>query len=451
MTSDSNQPAPPPVPRPSVFISYASEDRAPTRQLRETLAAAGLDVWYDEIELGGGDAWDQKIRRQIRECTYFMPVISMTTERRREGYFRREWRLATERSLDMADDVMFLVPVVIDDTQESTARVPEKFLTVQWLRLPGGQPSPALSALAQRLVAHDAAPAPMSRSLPPPSRPRPQSQPATPPPVDGPPPMPPFPPRPTDSDHKLKYYAETVWWGLTAAWLLFKRLPKVIRVLFSVWMMIAFISRCSRESHEVTDKARKHAVEIEKTGDAKSDPVEEKPDSAQALQKVAKELDATATKEDAGKLEAGIARVGAELVRAVSKEINSNPAAAPLIGVIPFDAGVSDPVENKFANQVFKNALGELALARTNQARPLPVADAAASDEQLRLLAAQAGDGYFVVAHVEEADVRALSVRLLATKTSAILWSGRFPIGTSDVATTASQIAQGVLSALPKS
>src|SRR4051812_27254357 len=115
------------TPRPSVFISYASEDRIAARALRDALAATGLEVWHDENELSGGDAWDQKIRSQIRDCDYFMPMISAATEKRKEGYFRREWRLAAERTLDMADDVMFLLPVVIDATSESTARVPSKF------------------------------------------------------------------------------------------------------------------------------------------------------------------------------------------------------------------------------------------------------------------------------------------------------------------------------------
>ena len=61
---------------PSIFLSYASADRAAARKLRDTLATAGLDVWLDEEELTGGDAWDAKIRQQIRTCTYFMPVIS---------------------------------------------------------------------------------------------------------------------------------------------------------------------------------------------------------------------------------------------------------------------------------------------------------------------------------------------------------------------------------------
>src|SRR5579862_2512262 len=139
-------------PRPTVFLSYASEDRAAAQLIRDALPDFGMEVWYDESELIGGDAWDQKIRRQIRECDYFMPVISAHTEARHEGYFRREWRLAVERTLDMADDHVFLLPVVIDATAEAGARVPERFRSVQWLRLPDGQPTAALEALCRRLV-----------------------------------------------------------------------------------------------------------------------------------------------------------------------------------------------------------------------------------------------------------------------------------------------------------
>src|SRR5580693_3594198 len=137
---------------PTVFLSYASSDREAARVLRDALPNFGLEVWYDESELGGGDVWDQKIRKQIRECDYFMPIISAQTEARHEGYFRREWRLAVERTLDMADDHAFLLPVVIDDTSQSGARVPEKFLSIQWARVPGGQPNPALEALCRRIL-----------------------------------------------------------------------------------------------------------------------------------------------------------------------------------------------------------------------------------------------------------------------------------------------------------
>ena len=95
-------------------------------------------------------------------ATWFsvMPVISATTEARGEGYFRREWRLAVERTLDLADDVLFLVPVVIDQTSEHSARVPDKFATVQWLHCPGGMETPALTALARRMAGGPSLPRP---------------------------------------------------------------------------------------------------------------------------------------------------------------------------------------------------------------------------------------------------------------------------------------------------
>src|SRR5258707_8240906 len=79
---------------PTVFLSYASADREAARVLKDALPTLGLEVWYDESDLGGGEIWDQKIRKQIRECNFFMPLISAQTEARHEGYFRREWRVA---------------------------------------------------------------------------------------------------------------------------------------------------------------------------------------------------------------------------------------------------------------------------------------------------------------------------------------------------------------------
>ena len=51
----------------------------------DALRAFGVEVWFDLSELRGGDVWDQKIRRQIKECALFMPVISASTQSRHEG------------------------------------------------------------------------------------------------------------------------------------------------------------------------------------------------------------------------------------------------------------------------------------------------------------------------------------------------------------------------------
>lgn len=132
-------PKPASIPAGAVFLSYASQDAEAAKRICEALRFAGIEVWFDQSELRGGDAWDALIRGQIRACDLFVPVISATTNARAEGYFRREWRLAVERTADMADDKPFLLPVVIDGTTEASARVPEAFRKVQWTRLPSGQ------------------------------------------------------------------------------------------------------------------------------------------------------------------------------------------------------------------------------------------------------------------------------------------------------------------------
>jgi TolB-like protein/Flp pilus assembly protein TadD len=123
----------------AVFLSYASQDTEAARKICDALRAAGIEVFLDQSELRGGDAWDQKIRRQIKNCALFIPVISRHTHERAEGYFRLEWKLAIDRSHLIVANRAFLVPVVIDDTRDDDENVPDRFHEVQWTRLPGGE------------------------------------------------------------------------------------------------------------------------------------------------------------------------------------------------------------------------------------------------------------------------------------------------------------------------
>src|SRR5438105_5796816 len=82
----------------AVFLSYASQDADAAARICEALRVAGIEVWFDQSQLRGGDIWDQRIRQQIRDCALFMPVISASTQARAEGYFRLEWHLAERRT-----------------------------------------------------------------------------------------------------------------------------------------------------------------------------------------------------------------------------------------------------------------------------------------------------------------------------------------------------------------
>lgn len=140
------------LPASAVFLSYASQDAEAARALVSAMRAAGVEVWFDQNELVGGDAWDAKIRRQIAECALFVPVISANTQARLEGYFRIEWKLAAQRSHGIAEEKAFLLPVVIDDTRDSDAKVPAEFRAVQWTRLPSGEAPPAFLQRLQKLL-----------------------------------------------------------------------------------------------------------------------------------------------------------------------------------------------------------------------------------------------------------------------------------------------------------
>jgi len=137
----------------AVFLSYASADAGAAERIAAALRAAGIEVWLDRSELRGGDAWDQRIRQQIRDCALFVPIISASTQARAEGYFRLEWRLAEQRTHLMGRQRAFLVPVCIDSTPERNADVPDGFLAVQWMRVPEGAPTSQLVERVQRLIA----------------------------------------------------------------------------------------------------------------------------------------------------------------------------------------------------------------------------------------------------------------------------------------------------------
>jgi hypothetical protein len=111
-----------------------------------------VKTWFDVERLESGDDYDRKIQRNIARCSFFIPIVSAATQRRLEGFFRREWSYAIDRARNIADGALFILPVCIDDTSEGDAQVPEKFRAVHFTRLGGGETSPAFVARMQELL-----------------------------------------------------------------------------------------------------------------------------------------------------------------------------------------------------------------------------------------------------------------------------------------------------------
>ena len=455
--SDNAAPPPPPRPAPSVFISYASEDRTAARTLRDALTAAGIEVWYDEEELTGGDAWDQKIRRQIRDCDYFMPIISAVTESRKEGYFRREWRLATDRSLDMADDVLFLLPVTIDGTSENGARVPDKFLTVQWLRAPGGNPTPALHHLIRRLLAGEhhiqarpptgATRAPFQRTTAPFPPPVFTSQPPL---LDEaaahagtPPPMPAFPHVPEKGGffHGIRFVAEVLWWVLTVAWMLFNRAPKWVRVIVTIWLVITLFSfpRCSTGSGNRNNDRAPSVAQKAETEQAIKTAVEHFAQAAREARKTGNNVD--------------LARLGTEMARGFMPGGPGAPDGAALgkrLVLVPFSRFASEEPADKFASAVFAALYGRLTLTHAREVGLLRQAMPNA-DEAALVARAKANGSSFVLAGrlTGEGDARTLEVHLLATDDGSSKWTESYLLANTEPSDVADKIADNVIPVLP--
>ena len=140
-----NGPSPPPQGGPTqgtIFISYSSDDIAAARQLFAGLEKIGGDVaWFDKSALKPGDSWEQQILSAIQRCAIFVPLLSANTENRTEGYFRREWDEAAERSRRIQGR-KFIFPVVIDAEFRGMGGytlAPPQFQTYQYSHAPQGE------------------------------------------------------------------------------------------------------------------------------------------------------------------------------------------------------------------------------------------------------------------------------------------------------------------------
>jgi TolB-like protein len=396
------------IPRPSVFLSYASEDRQAARLLRDALPNYGLDVWYDESEIGGGEAWDQKIRRQIRECDYFMPVVSAQTEARHEGYFRREWRLAVERTLDMADDHPFLLPIVIDDTEQSVARVPEKFLAVQWLRVPGGQPTRALESLCCRIASGNVKDPQPARKSPGGQR---KSRSAAPPltSLEFPQHMP---------GQRLRFWIEVGIWALRWAWLRFRRLPRWIRAIAYLWIAITVISRCEslRHSERHADSAKITPAEIEK------------------LKTISETYQGSLNKND-------VIKLGSEIAKEFSEDSNESATDRSPLLAIAFTAPAGDAAAEKLADSTFAMIYGMVAISHRGQVsltkEPLPSRELGAALERGRANHSR----YVLCGTVDEVNRgQVLTVKIAKVRDGAVIWSKSYPAAGADPAKIAAEV-----------
>ena len=135
------------MPRHTVFISYASEDRTAAFRLTARLASAGVPVWLDRQRLLAGGNYERNLEHAVREeCCFFVSLISAATEASRRDepdprYFHKERAWAAQRFID---GYAFYVPVIVDATSlGEIQQEPPCFHKIHRVRLPGGEPTEA--------------------------------------------------------------------------------------------------------------------------------------------------------------------------------------------------------------------------------------------------------------------------------------------------------------------
>jgi hypothetical protein len=135
------KPLPDTMPAGSVFISYASEDRELVYKIKAYLDEADINVWFDREQLMSGHNWDMEIEKNIKKCSFFIPIISQTTQKYLlDVYFRKEWYLADQMAISSYAGTEFILPMLLEKIPKEDLAVPQSFLRHQGEVAPAGVP-----------------------------------------------------------------------------------------------------------------------------------------------------------------------------------------------------------------------------------------------------------------------------------------------------------------------
>ena len=139
------------MPKGAVFISYSHDDSEAVARLAMRLASANIPVWLDKERLRVGANYERNLEHAVRDaCSFFISVISRSTEANAERYVYKERTWAASR---FQEGFVFYIPVVIDETSDSAIKLePGCFAKIHRQRAPGGDPAEAFIQRVRQLV-----------------------------------------------------------------------------------------------------------------------------------------------------------------------------------------------------------------------------------------------------------------------------------------------------------
>ncbi len=114
----------------TVFINYAREDIEAARRLYNDLKESGIEPWFDEESLLPGQQWKVAVRKAIKNCRFFIALISANSINKR-GFVQQELRNALTAQECFPESETFIIPARLDDCKPSFELLEE----IHWVDL----------------------------------------------------------------------------------------------------------------------------------------------------------------------------------------------------------------------------------------------------------------------------------------------------------------------------
>ena len=92
------------------FLSYAHEDQETAKRLYADLVSRGHLLWFDSVHFRRDEGVDTQVLNAIRESTYFVLLLTPISVSK-EGYIRKEIRLALDMVREFELTSVFIIPV----------------------------------------------------------------------------------------------------------------------------------------------------------------------------------------------------------------------------------------------------------------------------------------------------------------------------------------------------
>lgn len=110
-----------------VFLCHASQDKPAVRELYQRLSEEDwIDPWLDEEKISYGQHWTTAIEEALDQSDVVLIFLSRNSVHK-EGFVQREMNYAWELSLEKPRDVIFLIPLRLDDCE-----IPRFLTSRQW-------------------------------------------------------------------------------------------------------------------------------------------------------------------------------------------------------------------------------------------------------------------------------------------------------------------------------